>query len=515
MFLPILSGALLYASFPPFSLWPLVFIALAPLLLFLAREEKFWRLFAGSFLFIFIFSLVFMRFLPDSLLVADGIFIWMGLPLIIFFLKKKTPLGSFYFFLAAGGLVLFFAWLLARFSPLPSYMSLFAIPLGTTSFAGLAFWGGVVGLSAFVILVNVLLAFSLRSFFQKKMPFFSLPLSLPLTPSIFVSFVSFVSLGAAVFLVAIGFWAGKMLLTYPGQGEKTISVGVVGVGRDFDKEAFAFDTGGRVPTEKEKVAARAYISSLLTPLSARVMSGTYDLVVLPEHMIDIKLPGDAYSPARGALGITNAGTLLEEYASFAKKHRVNLLVNLAIIDESGKKFNASLLITPEGKFSGMYQKRYLALGGEYWPFGKWIPLQAKRNLKEAARSGEEFFITESPTGQYARGENPLAPLFLSNGVPFGAPICLEGHLPYAQKKWKEAGAKFLTHQSSNKWFGNPNDTYNALTDRLRRLEAIATGLPILVSEKNGPAGIVRPDGTASYVFPAPEGTAFLAGDVAY
>ena len=84
MFLPILSGALLYASFPPFSLWPLVFIALVPLLLFLAREEKFWRLFAGSFLFIFIFSLVFMRFLPDSLLVADGIFIWMGLPLIIF-----------------------------------------------------------------------------------------------------------------------------------------------------------------------------------------------------------------------------------------------------------------------------------------------------------------------------------------------------------------------------------------------------------------------------------------------
>ena len=90
----------------------------------------------------------------------------------------------------------------------------------------------------------------------------------------------------------------------------------------------------------------------------------------------------------------------------------------------------------------MYQKRYLALGGEYWPFGKWIPLQAKRNLKEAARSGEEFFITESPTGQYARGENPLAPLFLSNGVPFGAPICLEGHLPYAQKSGRRRGRNF-------------------------------------------------------------------------
>lgn len=505
VFLPILSGVFLYASFPPLSLWPLVFVALAPLILFLSREEKFWRLFAGAFLFILIFSLVFMRFLPDSLLVADGIFIWMGLPVVVFFLKKRMPSASFSFFLTAGGLVLLFAWLLARFSPLPSYMSLFAIPLGTTSFAGLASWGGVVGLSAFVVFINVLLAFSLHAFLQKKVPVFSLPL---------LSRV-FVSLGAAIFLIAIGFFAGKMLLAYPAQGEKTLSVGAVGVGRDFDKEASLFDTGGRAPTEKEKEAARAYVSSLLYHLRPYVAAGTYNLVVLPEHMIDIKLPGDAYEPALSALGITNAGILLEEYAAFAKEYRVNLLVNLAAIDETGKKFNTSLLITPEGKFQGMYQKRYLALGGEYWPFGKWIPLQTKRNLKENARAGEEFFITESPTGQYARGENSLAPLFLDNGVPFGAPICLEGHLPYVQKKWKEAGAKFLTHQSSNKWFGGPNDTYNALTDRLRRLEAVATGLSIIVSEKNGPAGVVRPDGTASYVFPAPEGVAFLADTIAY
>ena len=321
-----------------------------------------------------------------------------------FFLKKKTPLGSFYFFLAAGGLVLFFAWLLARFSPLPSYMSLFSIPLGTTSFAGLASWGGVVGLSAFVILVNVLLAFSLRSFFQKKMPFFSLPLSLPLGPGVFVS------VGVAIILIVAGFSREKCSLHIPGKAKKRFLSALSGWEKILTKKLrFLTRAAGR-RWKRRKNAARAYISSLLTPLSARVMSGTYDLVVLPEHMIDIKFPGDAYSPASGALGITNAGTLLEEYASFAKKHRVNLLVNLAIIDESGKKFNASLLITPEGKFSGMYQKRYLALGGEYWPFGKWIPLQAKRNLKEAARAGKNFSSRKAPRGN-TRGEKIPWPRF--------------------------------------------------------------------------------------------------------
>lgn len=509
MFLTILSGVLLYASFPPVSFWPLVFAALVPLLLFLEREKIFSRLCAGAFLFMLVFSLVFMRFLPDPLLVTDGIFIWMGLPLAVFFLQKsreRISIAPFPFFLVAGGLVLLFASLIARFSSLPSYILLFGIPLGTTSFAGLASWGGVTGLSAFVVLTNVLLAFSFRSFLQKKASTF-------LPSSRAAHF--FIPAGAAVLLIAAGFFAGKTLLAYATQGERTLPVGVIGVGRGFDKEAPAFDTGGQAPTEEETTAARAYISSLLVPLRAYVAAGAYDLVVLPEHMIDMKLPGNAYGPARAAFGITNAGILLEAYAAFAKERRVNLLVNLAAIDAAGEKFNTSLLIAPEGTFQGMYQKRYLAIGGEYWPFGKWVPLWLKRNPNEAAREGGEFFITESPTGQYARGKDPLAPLYLQSGVPFGTPICLEGHLPYVQRKFKEMGVKFLAHQSSNVWLGDPNDTYNALTDRLRRLEAIATGLFILVSERNGPAGIVSPDGTASYAFPPPEGTAFLAGVIAY
>ncbi|MDP3958141.1 MAG: nitrilase-related carbon-nitrogen hydrolase [bacterium] len=503
MFLPMLSGALLYASFPPLSLWPLVFAALAPLLLFLAREERFWRLFAGAFLFMLIFSFVFQRFLPDPLLAADGIFIWMGLPVAIFFLKKSR-IPPFSFFLAAGGFVLFFIWAVARFSSLPSYMALFGIPLGTTPFAGLASWGGVVGLSAFVVCANVLLAFSFHAFLRKKASLFPLPLAR-----------SFVSAGAAVLLIGAGFFAGKALLAHSAQGQAALSVGIVGVGKDFDREAPAFDTGGRMPTEEEKGDARAYIASLLVPLRASLAAGTYDLVVLPEHMIDIKFPGSAYGQARETFGITNAGVLLEAYAGLAKEYRAHVLVNFAAIDEAGKKFNASLLITPEGEFRGMYQKRHLALGGEYWPFGTWVPVRTKQNLDEIARNGGAFFITESPTGQYARGEGPLAPLYLANGVPFGTPICLEGHVPYVQRAFKEAGARFLTHQSSNKWLGDPNDIYDALTDRLRRLEAIATGLPIMVSEKNGPAGIVYPDGTASYRFPVPEGVAFLAGVVRY
>lgn len=483
-----LSGVLSFFSFPPFSLWPLIFFAFAPFFIFLCKETRVWRVLFGTVLWAAISYSAF-AFRPGITYVFDYILGWAVFALVWHFIRNKPRFlkGETPIILASAAATLSFQLALSRFAPLPAYVFMPGVPLAGTFFANLASVGGVLGISVFVIIVNILVALFALSFHVKKEE-----------KSWGVKHGAKIYAGLVAVLLFAGFAANQLLEYKKPRLERWLSVAVVGTGIDFAAGARDFDltrASHGLPLDTD-----VYFEKLFNEIRKRLGEENYDLIVFPEYMINTILADDTDKEAV-RWGITNNGALLRAYASLALERRTNVLANLTTVNEKGEKLNSSVMFGPDGSIAGAYEKHYLAMGGEYKPFH----LNSKKN-----KTGREKILEQ----EYVRGRNPLSPLLIA-GVSLGVSICLENHLPSIQKKYKESGANILVHQSSNKWLKTPNAVYDAFTDRLRRLEAIHTGLPILVSERNGPAGIVQPDGSAAYVVPPKDGVAVYRSLVRY
>lgn len=134
-------------------------------------------------------------------------------------------------------------------------------------------------------------------------------------------------------------------------------------------------------------------------------------------------------------------------------------------------FNAALLLAPDGRILGHYEKQQLLAFGEYMPLQRFLP----------------FLRTISPAiGNLTPGAGGI--VTLPNGVGIGPLICYEDILPALGRQAVRQGAQVLVNLTNDVWFGPTHApyqhralaTFRAVENRVSLVRVTNTGLTSII-----------------------------------
>ena len=472
----ILAAAVLeILAFPPLNWYWLSFIFAVPLFFFLAEENRLWRLLGGFFIFRLVFGLGTAYFLIEPILFFSSILIFLGLPLSFYLIAKYSRR------LALASLIILwpvFEFLEARYTALPNFIVEIGNALGSSPFLGLARWGGLAGLTVFCIGINLLLFFLVREILKKEDK----------------NKKNIIILTSLVFVILFsGLVISKIFLKQNHReyealaGSKRVAL-VTDDGR-LD-EIFKKKELDEKKLEIEIIKAGEMILKKLKELKT---DSDFSLVILPEGLFDVIYDKTIDREAKDNFKIDNDGILIKAYRNMAINLEVDLVANV-ISRQDGRPYNTLLFFDSQGKLVDVFNKEKLTITGEYWPFGQWRPfyfnslLDPKKN-KEYYRDKENAVF--NPANNLYRGESKIISLEDINLAPA---ICLEIHYPGLVKKRVEMGADMIINISSSIWINNGLEKYLALTDNLKKIEAVWLKKPILSTGRKENAVIITPDG---------------------
>ncbi|MEK7162954.1 MAG: nitrilase-related carbon-nitrogen hydrolase [Patescibacteria group bacterium] len=445
MLLPIFSAILGILAFLPFDFfWIFGLIFLVLLFIFFIKEEKFWRLILGVFIFRFIFisGTVYQTLEPIAWLSSIGIFL--GLPITVYFIKKLTNflikkynlnyqllITNYYLLFLLPFLWTFFDHLEARYSFLPTYIIVAGNSLGSSPFLGLASVGGLITLTFFIALINILIVAMILNFKNKK---------LAVIFTIIIAFILLVSWQISVFQLQ------KNSLNYKNL-RNSLKIAVISANEEFNIAQF-------------------------NKLKSELTYQRVDLVIFPEDILN---------------NSTNTSANADFYQNLVKEMETNLVSTFDTV-QNQKRYNSTVLFNANGEIVGIYNKNRLTFIGEYWPFN-WRPFFFSWILKTNPEFKE--YVVFNPQNAYSRGNKKL--LIISD-IQFASLICLEIHYPGDLKKYKKMGAQFIINPASNRWLNVGKKHFFYLTNNLKRIESVWLKIPIISSGVNDYAGITLPDG---------------------
>ncbi len=149
-----------------------------------------------------------------------------------------------------------------------------------------------------------------------------------------------------------------------------------------------------------------------------------------------------------------------------------------IIDRQNKKvkfYNSAFLLSPEGAYAGTYYKTHLVPFGEYVPLKKLLPFLAP--LVEAV-------------GDFSPGriDRPLVWQEAKTGIL----ICFESVFPELSRQWVKAGANILVNLTNDAWYGKSSAPHHSLA--MAVLRAVETRRSLIRSANTGISAFVNPAG---------------------
>lgn len=150
-----------------------------------------------------------------------------------------------------------------------------------------------------------------------------------------------------------------------------------------------------------------------------------------------------------------------------------------IIDRQARKvkfFNSALLLSPDGEFSGRYYKTHLVPFGEYVPLKKFLPFLEP--LVEAVGDFSPGVIKQPLTWQTIRA---------------GVLICFESVFPDLSRQWVEHGANVLVNLTNDAWYGKSSAPHHSLA--MAVLRAVETRRSVVRSANTGISAFIAPSGT--------------------
>ena len=168
---------------------------------------------------------------------------------------------------------------------------------------------------------------------------------------------------------------------------------------------------------------------------------------------------------------------------WAEKHQTSIL--LASIDwEMGKTgprfFGISVMVGPNGKIIGRYNKIFLIPFGETLPFSEWFPETAEWLRKEIRNMSEFEKGTEYTVFQ------------LNPELQVSASICFDIFSTEIVRNMTRNGAGFVANLSNLAWFGKTTATHSM--EAFVRWRAIENRVPILFASNNGSSVLIGPNG---------------------
>jgi apolipoprotein N-acyltransferase len=201
----------------------------------------------------------------------------------------------------------------------------------------------------------------------------------------------------------------------------------------------------------------------LLDLQVRMSQGTLaqhpDLIIWPESAYPFTIP--AHQPSRAALRLpVTQDTHWLIGALTATRHGAERQV-----------FNSALLVGPNARILGQYDKQQLLAFGEYIPLQRYFP----------------FLRQISPTiGNLTPGTAGI--VTLPNGVGIGPLICYEDLMPVLARRAVRQGAQLLVNLTNDVWFGRTRAPYEhrslaafrAVENRVYLVRVTNTGLTSII-----------------------------------
>nr|WP_312866475.1 apolipoprotein N-acyltransferase [Streptomyces boluensis] len=187
-----------------------------------------------------------------------------------------------------------------------------------------------------------------------------------------------------------------------------------------------------------------------------------DLVVWPENSSDIDpyVNPDAYA----------------EIDKTAKAVGAPISVGAVVTAKDGTARNRQILWDPKSGPGAFYDKRQLQPFGEYMPYRGFFRI---------------FSSDVDRAGSFVPGTEPV--VFDMAGTGIGPVTCYEAAFDGVVRDQVEAGAEILSVPSNNATFGRSQMTYQQLA--MDRVRAVEHGRAVLVPVTSGVSAVIRPDGS--------------------
>lgn len=455
---------------PPFSLYWLIFIFAVPLLIFLEKERNLFHLWAGLLTYRLIASLGITYFVFDPFLFLASILIFSGLPLSFYFVKRLVNKNLA--FLSLIILWPFWELLEARYTALPNFAMTTGSSLGPSIFLGLAAFGGLPTLIIFIIIINFLVFTIYRQTKNKK------PIKL--------------LIAASIIILVAGALVSQLLLNKNAADYESL--------KNIKRLVLVSESGYFDRVFKTKILTSEQlnqtIDEALAPLFNDLKSRDkdFDIVVLPESMIDLDLRSTTNQAAFDKFKISNNGILITKYGEFAKKLNKDLITNIISV-QNGKRYNTILFFNRNGELVDIFNKKNLVISGEYWPFGNWRPFYfywVKSLDPNLYRQYQEYSFF-NPSKSFSRGTTRVVNF---DNLIFATAECSEIHYPDEMQARVKLGGQLILNISSNLWVpeGISLNQYLRLTDNLRRIESVWLKVPVTSNGRRTWLSLATPDG---------------------
>jgi apolipoprotein N-acyltransferase len=210
-----------------------------------------------------------------------------------------------------------------------------------------------------------------------------------------------------------------------------------------------------------------------------------DLIVWPEAPAPFAEDDPQFRAGMSSLAQTaNAPVIVEDLGTSPSSDPKN---------PSGyDRFNSASFITPDGKFSGRYDKMHLVPFGEYVPF-KHILFFAGNLLAEA--------------GNLSAGTHRT--VFSFDGHKYGTFICYESVFADEVRLFVLKGADVLVNVSDDGWYGDTSAPWQHLN--MVRMRAIENHRWVLRATNTGVTAAINPFGRVTAAAPRHVRTALRAG----
>jgi apolipoprotein N-acyltransferase len=293
---------------------------------------------------------------------------------------------------------------------------------------------GVYGLSALVVLVNVVVYGAVRRWLAGEAPSTRGMLA-----------------GTALLLtlVAWGYWRVQQIADLPAAGSLRVGVIQGNVAQDVKWDP-AYQDGTIDHYEQ---------------LTRDAVADGAQLVIWPE--------------TAAPFFFQEEGELRDRILTLAHQLEIWLVVGTPAFSYEGdalRLHNRVYLVGPDGSAGQFYDKMKLV------PFGEYVPLKSL------------FFFVDKVVegvGDFRAGEKPV--VFHTAQASFGTLICYEGIFPDLTRRFVAGGADFLVNITNDAWFGRTSAPYQHLA--MVTLRAVENRVPLVRVANSGFSAMVDIDGT--------------------
>jgi apolipoprotein N-acyltransferase len=170
--------------------------------------------------------------------------------------------------------------------------------------------------------------------------------------------------------------------------------------------------------------------------------------------------------------------LQRAFGDFTSFHKIYLLFNANTGLNETISYNSVVIVGPEGKHVGQYDKIHLLPFGEYVPFRDVLPLINRiPALAGEFKAGSKYSVIEI------------------EGYKLGTSICFESVFPDITREMARSGASAFINIADDAWFGPTPIARQHLAHVVMR--AVETGLPLLRVTNTGISASIAPDGRVS------------------